>query len=105
DLGAKPEEIKAIQVAFGPRGRDGSLKDGQKLRVLLAPSADGKRQQPLRVVLANDTSIEAVGALSLLGKYGAVDVRNTDTEVAQAREEEEDDGKGVRLHQSIYETA
>src|SRR5262249_32287309 len=28
-----------------------------------------------------------------------------DTDVAQVREEEEDDGKGVRLYQSIYETA
>jgi murein DD-endopeptidase MepM/ murein hydrolase activator NlpD len=40
-----------------------------------------------------------------MGKYVAVDVRSMDTEVAQAREEEEDDGKGVRLYQSIYETA
>jgi murein DD-endopeptidase MepM/ murein hydrolase activator NlpD len=105
DLGAKPDEIKAILVLLGPRGRDGGIKDGQKLRVLLAPTADGKRQQPLRVVLAGDSAIEAVVALSDLGKYVAVDVRSMDTEVAQVREEEEDDGNGVRLYQSIYETA
>ena len=35
DLGATPEEIKAIAAALGQRGRDGSLKDGQKVRVLL----------------------------------------------------------------------
>ena len=28
-----------------------------------------------------------------------------DTDVAHARDEDEDDGKGVRLYQSIYETA
>jgi len=105
DLGAKPEEIKAIQTALGNRGRDGAVKEGQKLKILLAPADDGKRVQPVRVVVANDTSIEAVVALSDLGKYVSVDVRSFDTEVAQAREEEEDDGKGVRLYQSIYETA
>jgi len=105
DLGARPEEIKAIAATLGPRGRDGGMKEGQKLRILLSPTGDGKRLQPVRVVVANDTNIEAVVALSDLGKYVSVDVRSMDTEVAQTREEEEDDGKGVRLYQSIYETA
>jgi murein DD-endopeptidase MepM/ murein hydrolase activator NlpD len=105
DLGGKPEEIKAITAALGTRGRDGAVKEGQKLKVLLQPADDGKRLQPIRVVVANDASIEAVVALSDLGKYVSVDVRSFDTEVAQVREEEEDDGKGVRLYQSIYETA
>src|SRR5215813_1829962 len=105
DLGATPEEIKAIATALGPRGRDNGLKEGHKLRILLAPTRDTKRQQPLRVVVANDTGIEAVIALSDLGKYVSVDVRGIDTEVTLAREEEVDDGKGVRLYQSIYETA
>jgi murein DD-endopeptidase MepM/ murein hydrolase activator NlpD len=105
DLGAKPEEVKPIIAALGPRGRDGAAKDGQRLRVLLNPSADGKRLQPVRVVIAGDTNIEAVVALSDLGKYVSVDVRSMDTEMAQAKEEEEDDGKGVRLYQSLYETA
>jgi len=39
-----------------------------------------------------------------VGKYVSVDVKSINTEVAQT-EEEEDDGKGVRLYQSIYETA
>jgi murein DD-endopeptidase MepM/ murein hydrolase activator NlpD len=105
DLEAKPEEIKAIVAALGPRGRDGALKEGQKLRILLSPVPGGQRVQPIRVVVANDNTIEAVVALSDLGKYVAVDARNMDTEVAEATEDEEDDGSGVRLYQSIYETA
>jgi len=105
DLGATPEEIKAIAAALGPRGRDGGLKEGLKLRILLSPTGETKRLQPLRVIIASDTSVEAVIALSDLGKYVSVDVRGIDTEVTQAREEEVDDGKGVRLYQSIYETA
>ena len=97
--------MKPIIAALGPRARDGGAKDGERLRVLLTPTADGKRMQPVRVVIAGDTNIEAVAALSDLGKYVAVDVRSMDAEVAQAREEEDDDGKGVRLYQSLYETA
>src|SRR5439155_22963066 len=65
----------------------------------------GKGLQRIRVVLANDVGIDAVVALSDLGKYVSVDVRSMDSDMAQARDEEEDDGKGVRLYQSIYETA
>jgi murein DD-endopeptidase MepM/ murein hydrolase activator NlpD len=105
DLGGQPEEVKAIMTALGAHGRDGAVKDGERLRVLLTPTSDGKRSQPARVVIAGDNGIEAVAALSDLGKYVAVDVRSMDTELTQAKDEEEDDGKGVRLYQSIYETA
>lgn len=106
DLGALPAEVKGLVATLGPRARDGAGTDGERLRVLLNPAADGKRMQPVRVVIAGDTNVEAVAALSDQGKYVAVDVRSMDTEMsAQAKEEEEDDGKGVRLYQSLYETA
>src|SRR6185295_2663593 len=40
DLGARPEEIKAIAAALGARGRDGGMKEGLKLRILLSPTLD-----------------------------------------------------------------
>jgi murein DD-endopeptidase MepM/ murein hydrolase activator NlpD len=48
-----------------------------------------------------------VAALSDIGKYVAVDVQsmNTATETADNSDDEDDDGSGVRLYQSIYETA
>ena len=87
-----------------PRRR---LKEGQKLRILLAAADDGKRLQPVRVIVIGDSAIEAVVALSDKGKYVSVDVSgmNTEPEVADAGDDDEDDGKGVRLYQSIYETA
>ncbi|MBV8791706.1 MAG: M23 family metallopeptidase, partial [Pseudolabrys sp.] len=65
------------------------------------------RLQPIRVIIANDTGAEAVVALSDTGKYVSVDVRSVDTEVASASEDEADDSDigGVRLYQSVYETA
>jgi len=107
DQGATPEEAKAIAATLGARGRDGGLKEGEKLRILMAPAGPGQRLQPYRVVVANDTAVEAVAALSDLGKYVAVDVQsmNTVTETADNSDDEDDDDSGVRLYQSIYETA
>ncbi len=109
DQGATPDEAKAIAAQLGPRGRDGGLKEGAKIRILMAPSspAPGARLQPVRVIVANDTTVEAVAALSDMGQYVAVDVQsmNTVTETADNNNDDEDDGSGVRLYQSIYETA
>jgi len=104
ELGATDADIKAITAAFGGRGRDSTPRDGYKLRVLLAPGRDAVRLQPVRVIIATETSIEAMVAWSDMGKYVAVDVRSANS-VASSAGEDEDDGKGVRLYQSIYETA
>jgi len=109
DQGATPEEARAIAAMLGARGRDGGLKEGQKLRILMAPAGPGQRLAPSRVMVANDSSVEAVAALSDLGKYVAVDVTSintvTDTADNSKDDDDDDDGTGVRLYQSIYETA
>jgi hypothetical protein len=84
DMGATENELKAITTAFGGSGKDSAPRDGYKLRVLLAPASDGKRLQPVRVIIATDTSIEAMVAWSDLGKYVAVDVRSAKPELAPA---------------------
>lgn len=103
EIGASAEEIKAIASLLGARGRDGGLKEGTRLRVLVSPV--GTRMQPVRLVLVGETAIEAVVALSDMGKYVPVDVSSSETHVADNDEDEEDDGSGVRLYQSVYETA
>jgi murein DD-endopeptidase MepM/ murein hydrolase activator NlpD len=112
DQGASPDEARAVALTLGPRGRDGGLKEGQKVRILMAPSGLGPaaRLQPYRVIVANETIVEAVAALSDVGKYVAVDVQsmNTVAEAATGKDDDDDDdddGSGVRLYQSIYETA
>jgi murein DD-endopeptidase MepM/ murein hydrolase activator NlpD len=108
DQGATAEDAKAIAATLGPRGRDGGLKEGEKLRILMASGGPGERLQPYRVIVANDSAVEAVAALSDLGRYVAVDVQsiNTVTETADnSSDDDDDDGSGVRLYQSIYETA
>ncbi len=109
ELGAAPDEIKAIAAVLGPPARDGGLKEGQKLRVLLA-AAGLAHMQPLRVIISGisgDSTIETAAALSDSGKYVPVDVRNVDTDAAAASRDEsdEDNSSNVRLYQSLYETA
>jgi murein DD-endopeptidase MepM/ murein hydrolase activator NlpD len=106
ELGATPDEIKGILAVLGARAREGGVKEGQKLRVLTAAAGLG-HMQPLRIIISGDSGVEAAVALSDNGKYVPVDIRNVDTETAEENEEEagEDDGSGVRLYQSVYETA
>ena len=106
DLGATPDDVKAIVGALGAKGLDGALKEGQKLRILLSPvPGGGQRMQPARLILIGDTAVEAVVALSDMGKYVSVDAQSAETAVADSGDDDEDDGSGVRLYQSIYETA
>jgi murein DD-endopeptidase MepM/ murein hydrolase activator NlpD len=105
ELGAAPDEIKSIIGVIGPPALEGGIKEGQKLRVLMTPAGLG-HIQPLRVIIAGDSGITAAVALSDLGKYVPVDIRNIDTDVADTNEDQtNDDGGGVRLYQSLYETA
>ena len=106
DLGAEADDISALIGVLG-RGRDGGIKEGQKLRVLLAPAKGSPKLRPIRVIVASDTAIDAVVALADTGKYVSVDVKNVDTEVAENTEPSSDDNDNgsVRLYQSVYETA
>ena len=103
EIGANPDEIKQIAGALGLRGRDGGLKEGQKLRILI--TADSlTRMKPVRLIVTGDNAIEAVVAWSeKTSKYVPVDVTSMNTEVAA--DNDDDDGTGVRLYQSLYETA
>jgi murein DD-endopeptidase MepM/ murein hydrolase activator NlpD len=105
ELSVTEADAKGVASALGRRGRDGGLKEGQKLRILLQPAAAGGRVQPIRVIVATDSTVEAVVALSDTGKFVSVDVQSADTQVAEAEEEDDSNTGGVRLYQSVYETA
>ena len=107
-LGATDEEIAALAKALGSYGRDGAIKEGEKLRVLLSPVPNSKRLQPVRVIVADDATVEAVAALSDTGKYVTVDARNVSSEVADSSEDggpNVNTAGGITLYQSVYETA
>ncbi len=106
ELGGEPDAIAAITRQLGSYGKDDGLKPGQKLRVLLSPLPNSKRPQPVRVIVADDATVDAAVALSDAGKYVQVDVKNVDSEMAENTEDTSPvNGSGVDLYRSLYETA
>jgi hypothetical protein len=76
NVDATPEEMKAIGAALGFRGREGGIKEGDRVRVLLSPAPASWRMQAIRVIVIGNGRIDAVAALSDSGKYVAVDPRS-----------------------------
>jgi len=102
ELGTQPEPSRALIAAFN-RGRDGALKEGLRIRILMTPAPTGGIQ-PLRVSIFNDTAHEGTVALSDVGRYVSV-AEPRDMQIAKvASEDDEEDGK-MRLYNAIYETA
>jgi murein DD-endopeptidase MepM/ murein hydrolase activator NlpD len=105
ELGAQPDPARALINAFG-RGRDGNLKEGLRIRVLMTPAPTGGIQ-PLRVSIFNDNGHEGTVALSDMGRYVSV-AEPRDMQMAKVSPQESDDedaaGK-MRLYNAIYETA
>lgn len=102
ELGTQPEPTRALIAAFN-RGRDGALKEGLRVRILMTPAPTGGIQ-PLRISIFNDTAHEGTVALSDVGRYVSV-AEPRDMQIAKAAgEDDEEDGK-MRLYNAIYETA
>lgn len=107
--GATPEQIQAIAVALSARIKVAALAEGQRLRVLIAPGPRlGDPRQIVRVLVFGEKGIEAIAATNDRGIFVSVmppeDRDDPRTTVAQEGEAE-DDGRGVRLYESLYETA
>lgn len=109
DLNATAEEIQGFSSRLTAYAKDGGLKEGQKLRILVAPaSALGQRLAPVRIIVDGEDGMEAIVALSDLGHYVPVDIgtRSGNSRIAATSDEDDEEtGTGVRLYQSIYESA
>lgn len=103
DNGVTREDARAAAAAFG-RGREGTVKDGLRMHMLL--QEENKRVRPLRISIFSDLGHEGTVALSDKDEYVNVP-EPSETEMAGVSEDTEDDdsGPGIRLYESIYETA
>jgi murein DD-endopeptidase MepM/ murein hydrolase activator NlpD len=104
DLGALPTDMRGFLASLGTAGYNKPLKEGQRVRLLLAPNANG-RSTPLRVSIFTDQTHEATVALADSGRYVAVEAPHEGGFTKFADDEDNDEGKGIRLYQSIYETS
>jgi murein DD-endopeptidase MepM/ murein hydrolase activator NlpD len=107
--GATPEQILAITTALAARIKVAGLGESQRLRILIAPGPLlGDPRQIVRVLVLGEKGIEAIAATNDRGVFVSVtppsDEGNQQTIVAEDDEEAEGRG-GVRLYESLYETA
>jgi murein DD-endopeptidase MepM/ murein hydrolase activator NlpD len=109
--GATPAQVEGVVAAIG-RARAAALAEGQQFRILLGPGPrPGDGRQVVRVILYGERGIEAIAAVNDRGVF--VSVAPPSDEASQPRiaarqsteEGEEDEEGGVRLYDSLYETA
>ena len=108
--GATETQIAGIVTALGGRARTGALVEGQRMRLLIGPGPRaGDRRQILRVILFGERGIEGIAAVNDRSGFVSVTIPTDDTQkAAGGPRETEDEGEeegGVRLYESLYETA
>ncbi len=108
--GATNDQIRSIVTALGGRSRTGALAEGQRVRILLAPMPERltEGRQVSRVILFGERGIEGIAAANDRGVFVSVTppVEEAPRAVAQnGQEDEENEEGGVRLYESLYETA
>jgi len=109
--GATPDQVQSILATIGTRVRLASIPEGQRVRILIGPgprTGDGK--QIVRVILFGERGIEAIAATNDRGVFVSVtppveDAPQRAIVSSEDEEEDGDDGGGVRLYESLYETA
>jgi murein DD-endopeptidase MepM/ murein hydrolase activator NlpD len=107
--GATPEQISAIATALNARIKVAGLTEGQRLRILIAPGPRlGDPRQVVRVQVFGERGLEGAAATNDRGMFVSVipPADQADPQKAKPQEDEDDDnGGGVRLYESLYETA
>ncbi|MBB3020477.1 murein DD-endopeptidase MepM/ murein hydrolase activator NlpD [Microvirga lupini] len=108
--GGTPEQIAAITSALSARLKIESMTEGQRLRILIAPGPRlGDPRQIVRVIAFSERGIEGIAATNDRGVFVSVtppeDPATRQVADASEEEDEEDARGGVRLYESLYETA
>ena len=109
--GADRDTIRNIQTAFGAKRGESPVAEGRRIRLLLT-SLDGRSPpQIARVSVYADETLETTVALEDSGSYVQVSRVDPNPKTFRASgpksedDEDEADNGGVRLYQSLYETA
>ena len=111
EQGAVPGQAAAVVAALGGEAGLSALPQGLSLRVLVAPGLrPGDPRRIMRVVLFGEDGVEAIAAVDDEDRMVAVAIEDDeDTRLAQTQSDEEAQAAGgragVRLYESLYETA
>ncbi|MCW6507152.1 M23 family metallopeptidase [Hyphomicrobiales bacterium BP6-180914] len=106
--GADPDQIHAIVTAFGAKRGEAPVAEGRRLKLLIARPDGRAAGQIVRLSVYADETLETTVAMEDVGDY--VQVSRVDTKPllkAAPKDDDDDDGDtgGMRLYESLYETA
>jgi murein DD-endopeptidase MepM/ murein hydrolase activator NlpD len=109
--GATPAQVSGIVNALG-RAKVAALPEGQQIRILVGPGArPGDGRQVVRVILYGERGIEGIAAVNDRGVFVSVAPPTEGSGLRTAarqptgEDEEDEEGGGVPLYNSLYETA
>ena len=111
--GASPDQIRGATAALGGRPRILALPEGQVVQVtIVAGARPNDPRQVVRVSLINDGRIEGMAAVNDRGQFVQVALTREEQEGSRPRrgqprdgDDDEEEGTGARLYDSLYETA
>ncbi len=108
--GATADEIHGLVDAFGAQRGEPPVAEGRRLKLLMTETEDAKpRLQIARVSVYADETLETTIALDDDGQYVKVEpvdtVRKQAATSANDDAEDAEDAGGMRLYDSIYQTA
>ncbi|WP_442916020.1 M23 family metallopeptidase [Lichenihabitans sp. Uapishka_5] len=106
--GADAAAVRGIVTAFGARRGEAPVAEGRRLRLLIVGRSGKSAGQIARVAVYADETLETTVALEDSGDYVQVSRLEAKPVVAakpKDDDDEDDDAGGMRLYQSLYETA
>lgn len=107
--GASAEALRSMLNALSNRAKTG-LPEGQRIRLLIGVNPRTGQRGIVRIVLFGERGIEEIVASNDRGTFVSVALPADETQKREARtaeeeEEGEEEAGGVRLYDSLYETA
>ena len=105
--GLDPDQAVRAAAVIEAQTKDGQIKEGQRIKVLLALGVNpAAKPQLLRAMLYEDDQIVAIAAVNDRNQFVAVAPPSDEGSVgAEEQPEGEETATGISLYNSIYETA
>ncbi|MFM8700260.1 MAG: M23 family metallopeptidase [Hyphomicrobiales bacterium] len=105
--GINQNQADSVAAVINAQMADGEVKEGQRIKVLLALGADpSATPQLLRAMVYNDDQISAIAAVNDRNQFVAVAPPSEEGSIGSEEQPEgEETTTGISLYNSIYETA
>jgi murein DD-endopeptidase MepM/ murein hydrolase activator NlpD len=104
--GVSRDKIDAIVAAFAPKRGEPLVPEGRRVKLLFADlDGLGQTMTPARISVYSDETLESTVALRDRGDYLMVSAEASAKKTANNNDDDDDDDGGMRLYESVYETA